>query len=104
MKTAREIRDFAATWKSKQFTFTEAKSSEQTHWKIELGKNFGSVFVGKLTPMHRKVESSMHAAWTPSRTVTNRKTNLKVRAILERKWVNLVTECVHMLQSERMKK
>lgn len=56
MKTAREIRDFAATWKSKQFTFTGAKSSEQTHWKIKLGKNFGSVFVGKLTPMHRKVE------------------------------------------------
>lgn len=27
------MRDLGTTWKSRQFTFPEAKGSEQTHWK-----------------------------------------------------------------------
>lgn len=36
------MRDLGTTWKSRQFTFPEAKGSEQTHWKIKLGPNFDS--------------------------------------------------------------
>lgn len=47
------MRDLGTTWKSGQFTFPEAKGSEQTHWKIKLGPNFGRV--SKLTLMDRQV-------------------------------------------------
>lgn len=50
-----------------------------------------SLFVRKLTLMDRKVEFYAYNR-TTYKVVTNIKVNLNVRAILERKWKNLVTE------------